>query len=152
MTKKNTAKAETTRSTHKWTREQMEFLVARPTMGRTELEAEFRAAFPKFDGSQQSIIGKRYTLLNRPSATKANPALAQQALETRIAQLEHELAQARADLEATHTGEYWGEASDVPSIEEITSMPMDEVRSLADRLGIKKSGGKQAIAERIHAR
>ncbi len=134
------------RSTHRWTPQELSWIAERPTMPRTEFLEQFAKAFPETAAkvSSQAPIGRRYRLLK--DGSKAHPEIGLSAINARIAELEDELADLmdrRSRMESA--------TPDIPSVEEITALPMNEVRALADRVGVKKSGGKQAIAERIHA-
>ena len=142
-TKKNTNES----GNVKWTPEMLSYLAEHPTTPRTPLIEGFRAKFEDFTGSDQSVVGRRYRLLQ--DGSKAHPEIGLTALNVRIAELEDELADLKAKRDRMEAAADES-TSDVPSVEEITALPMDEVRSLADRFGVKKSGGKQAIAERIH--
>ncbi len=137
-----------TRKQHTWTEDQIAFLADHATERRTELVAAFRAKFKKFEGSDQSVIGKRYNLVNRPS--KKSPGLAQAATEARIAKLEAQLEQARADLEAMTTGTYW-DKGETHTKDSLTALSMAGLRAAAKEAGVKANGSKADIAERIVA-
>lgn len=147
MAKKNTTQAmasETTkrgtdRVTHKWTPEQLTFLADRPDTKREDLGAEFRKAFPDFKGSTTAIVGKRYTLLHKGST--AHPEIGRRSLEARAQRLRDELAEVEAQLA--------GMNDTAPSVDDLIGKTMTELRQLAKERGVKASGSKGDIAERI---
>jgi hypothetical protein len=83
----------TDRSIHKWTPERIAFLKAHPTEPRTELIKAFRARFKGFQGSDTSIVGRRYGILNHGTGSKGLAAKVK-LLETRLETARVELAAA----------------------------------------------------------
>lgn len=135
----------TTRKTHAWTPEQMTFLADRPTMNRDELEKAFRKAFPKFTGSQQALVGKRYTLLHKGSAK--HPDVSRRSLEARIAEVREELATLEARLDAMNDPD----ADFRARIAELNEMTLTDLRAAAKAAGVKANGSRNDIAARILA-
>lgn len=68
------------RETHRWSTEELEFLLEHASDSGPDLVAAFRKKFPKFEGSDQSILGRRYTLLHKATD-----------IETRKRALEHRI-------------------------------------------------------------
>ena len=142
----STTKDTTDRKVHAWTEEQLQYLAERPSMPRSELFAGFRKKFPEATMTDNAIQGRRYRL-KQDGSTKY-PEIGGTALVARVEDARKALEDAERAL-AEHEAKT---GDSTPTVEEITSLPIDEVRSLAERFGVSKGGSKKAIAERIHAR
>lgn len=158
----------TDRTTHRWSQDEIDFLLSMPTAPRKELVARFREAFPKFEGSDTSINNRRYVLLHKSTGPRAVEALA-----ALVASLETSLAKARTDLEEAKTAATEKAATkakatkkakkaakveapiEVPTPEEIDAAlinrPINELREIAKANGVKANGSKAAIVARIEA-
>ena len=131
------------RTTWKWQPDQLDFLRANASLSGKDLVAAFRKAFPSFKGSDQSVKGRRYTILNRTQTPEDLVA----ALEARLIgareqvdQLEHELVEARR------------QASEVAG-PEFESMRKAELLRVAEERGlaVPKSANKARIVKALAA-
>lgn len=126
--------AETTRKTVRWTGEMRQFVLERPTLGRTELVAEFRAAYPDFPGSDQAVVGQRYRLLH---GKNTKPETRRAGLEARIRAAREELAALEAELETLDANQAG------PTADELAKMDMAALRSLVKERGVTPDGRKK---------
>lgn len=147
MTKKNTTA--TTQSQHSWTAAQLAYLADNASTPRTPLVEGFRKAFPDFAASDQSIVGRRYTLIHKGSSK--NPALNVQAIQSRIEDTEASLATLKEQLKAAQKVANEVTKDDAPSTEDLVALSMADLRKVAAEYNVSKGGSKQAIADRIVA-
>ena len=135
-----------TRSQHKWSEDQLAHLAENPSAPRSVLVA----GFPDFAGSDQSIVGRRFGLVNQGS--KRNPALNVAAIEVRIAECEQDLASLKEQLKkAKRIAARAGKGAPKVMVETLVAITITDLRAAAEMAGFKANGSKEAIAKRIVA-
>ena len=136
--------AKTDRKTVSWTPEMLAHLANNPSVPRTPLVEGFRKKFPDFAGSDQSIVGRRYRLLQ--DGSKAHPEIGLTAINARIAELEDELADLmdkRAKMEASD------EPKTQDLMEALKEATYREVQQAAKDAGVSAKGSRNELLERI---
>lgn len=146
MATKKTATADS--GNVRWTPEMLAYLAEHLSVPRTPLVEGFRKKFPDFPGSDQSIVGRRYRLLQ--DGSRAHPEIGLTAINARIAELEDELADLvdkRAKIEAG------AEAADEPKTQNLMEALKDatyrEVQQAAKDAGVSAKGSRDDLLARI---
>jgi len=134
------------RSNVKWTDEMRQVLLDNPSIPRSEMVAIFRERFPKFEGSDQSILGARYRLLH---AENVRPDLRKKGILARLEAARAEVATLEAELAAFDAGQNGDEESVEQFLQALSEKSHREVQAAAKERGVKASGSTDQILARI---
>lgn len=130
-----------TEERHQWSDAELRFLAEHATDQQGDLVERFRKAFPKFSGSDQSIIGRRYQLIR---GYQRAPEYTVRALDAVVQELREQLD----ELEGRRD-EFAARA--VSHNDAMLELSLKELAAKAKEAGVAGYGSKRDIVERLVA-
>jgi len=125
-----------------WSNSERKYLLDHAGDSGKDLVAGFRKRFPKFTGSDTSIKGRRYTILNRSGSPEQRVAALEAKLigaQERVETIEAELAEARDAVE-----------DEAPNLNDMTKAQLLE-RAAAQGVEVTKGMTKTALISQLVA-